>query len=183
MIGNLVYSIVGKQPMSRLISRSFTDLMDEKTVEERFGLRFKEACELSGLSKFTQIKLGKLIGVSGPVVNHYRNGKQIPSISTAIRICELTGVSLDWLILGRGEAGESIPALRKSINQKNKTTVPVQDPPHLSSIEALTATMSDVEKIIVLDRLAKTLSAESRVTLAKLTFDLALSPSLDSRGK
>ena len=82
-------------------------LTEEKTAEQKFGERFREACERSGHNKLTQINLGKLIDVSGPVVNHYRNGKLLPAMKTAIKICNLTGTSLNWLMLGKGKPDDS----------------------------------------------------------------------------
>ena len=84
-----------------------TEFMDSKDRQDEFSERFNEACKKTGHDKMTQIELGEILGVSGPVINRYRNGKRLPAITTAIKMSELLGVSLDWLMTGRGSLGDS----------------------------------------------------------------------------
>lgn len=78
-------------------------------LESGFGARFTAACREAGLPA-SQNALGKALGVSGATINYYRNGIKLPSMKTAIRIAEKTGVCVEWLLTGRGKktpAGDS----------------------------------------------------------------------------
>lgn len=46
--------------------------------------------------------LARYLGVSTPVVSGYRQRQTVP-LEQCVKIAERTGVSLDWLILGKGE--------------------------------------------------------------------------------
>lgn len=82
--------------------------MDTSTIESRFSDRFKEACEMKGYGEMTQIELGELFGLSGPMINYYMKGKKIPAILTAVKICEVLGVSVNWLLLGKGKSNDGV---------------------------------------------------------------------------
>lgn len=80
----------------------------ERTINLGFAGRFKEALVRGGMEKHTQAQVAQLIDVATPTVNHYTKGKRIPAMETALRICEVTGVSLDWLMLGKGNPNDAI---------------------------------------------------------------------------
>lgn len=67
-----------------------------------FGLRFRIACRLIDKDSLPQDELGKLFNVSGPMISYYRTGQKLPSMETACFIAGKTNVSLEWLMLGRG---------------------------------------------------------------------------------
>jgi len=75
--------------------------MNMSNPDEEFAKRFVEACEDAGLPS-QQNALGKSLGVSGPMAWNYKNGVKIPSMGTAIRIADKTGVCVEWLLTGRG---------------------------------------------------------------------------------
>ena len=75
----------------------------------QFARNFKIACKLVDLHDLQQIELGKLIGVSGPMVNKYRKGRALPSMETAVKICSITGVSLNWLLMNKGDMSAGAP--------------------------------------------------------------------------
>ncbi len=66
-----------------------------------FGKRFIRACRDAGLPD-TQNELGKALGVSGPMAHNYKKGIKLPSMATALRIAQKTGVCVEWLLTGRG---------------------------------------------------------------------------------
>ncbi len=72
-----------------------------KSKHEGFADRFKKACQIIGKENWGQDELGKLFGVSGPMISNYRNGHKLPKMETACKICEITGVPLDWLMYGK----------------------------------------------------------------------------------
>lgn len=49
----------------------------------------------------TQVEFGNRIGVPQNFVSRYENAKAKPSAKYLAAVAELTGVTLDWLILGR----------------------------------------------------------------------------------
>lgn len=52
----------------------------------------------------TDLSLSEWLGVTQSVVAGYKKRETVP-MEQCIKIAEKTGVSLDWLILGRGEQG------------------------------------------------------------------------------
>jgi transcriptional regulator with XRE-family HTH domain len=100
-----------------------------------FGLRFRTACQLIDKDNLPQDELGKLFNVSGPMISYYRTGQKLPSMETACFIAEKTNVSLEWLMLGRG----------------NMVAAGNQDSTSLSS---LWGTLSDEERTAFLAGLA-----------------------------
>ena len=68
---------------------------------EGFGARFNQACHAIGKENCSQNELGRIFGVSGPMISNYRNGHKLPAMETACKICEITGVQLDWLMYGK----------------------------------------------------------------------------------
>lgn len=67
-----------------------------------FAERFSEAVALSGVES-TQKALGKLLGVSEVMIWSYRNGEKLPRMAMALKMAEAFGVSIDWLLQGRGQ--------------------------------------------------------------------------------
>ena len=68
-----------------------------------FSKRFVSALDNAGFSTLSNAKLGKLFGVSAPMITHYRHGEKLPSVDTLIRIANKCKVSVIWLIQGMGE--------------------------------------------------------------------------------
>lgn len=73
-----------------------------KSPDLAFAARFKEACENNPKLPKPQNALGKVLGVSGPMVSNYRKGEKLPSMPTAIDISIACGVCVEWLLTGRG---------------------------------------------------------------------------------
>lgn len=63
-----------------------------------FGKRLKKARENLGLSQY---ELADLAGVRVVTIWKYEQRQQDPKLSTAMRIAEALGVSLDWLATGK----------------------------------------------------------------------------------
>lgn len=66
------------------------------------GARLKHARRQAG---YTQERMGELLGKTKAAVSNFENGQNNPSLETVIRYAETTGVSLDWLVLGREPDG------------------------------------------------------------------------------
>ncbi len=64
-----------------------------------FAHRFREAVSRAGV-KNTQKFLSKYLGVSEVMIWSYKNGEKLPRMSTAIRISDRLGVSVQWLLQG-----------------------------------------------------------------------------------
>jgi hypothetical protein len=45
-------------------------------------------------------EFGEMLGTTGSVVNNWRLGYNLPRVPEMIRLCEQTGVTLDWLYRG-----------------------------------------------------------------------------------
>ena len=65
---------------------------------ETFGSRMKQARRDAGL---TQQQVAEKLGVNHSNVSQWESDKHTPQFSAIVKFCEETGVSLDWLVLGR----------------------------------------------------------------------------------
>lgn len=65
----------------------------------RWAVRL-EAARL--LTELEQVDFAREIGVEAETYRTYERGRSQPKFATLERICERTGVSLDWLIRGKG---------------------------------------------------------------------------------
>ncbi|QMT34807.1 LexA family transcriptional regulator [Neisseria wadsworthii] len=90
--------------------------MDTKTPVNRAKI---------ALSVKTDIDMARKLGVSPSVVGGYNRRQTVP-LEQCIKIAELTGVSLDWLILGKGEKNNDNIAAHSN---SDFTTVPLYDTP------------------------------------------------------
>ena len=70
---------------------------------DTFGQRFKQPRIASGL---LASEAADIIGVTEAAVSYYENDRNYPKLTGLIRFAQKTGVSLDWLVLGRPPAGQ-----------------------------------------------------------------------------
>ena len=77
------------------------DMMVWHVGNRIYKLRTRE-----GLS---QIRLAALLGLrSQNAVTNWECGKSYPCVRTIIKICQLFGVSADWLLFGKGAGPDGI---------------------------------------------------------------------------
>ena len=94
----------------------------------KFAKRFNEAVALAGVES-TQKALSKLLGVSEVMIWSYRNGEKLPRMAMALKMAEEFGVSIDWLLQGRGdpvdrETSENSPTYKaKPLRKSTKAIV------------------------------------------------------------
>jgi transcriptional regulator with XRE-family HTH domain len=69
------------------------------------GDRMLKARKQAGL---TQQRVGEAIGVHKSSVSQYESNQSRPTLENLVAFCELTNISLDWLILGRETPKNSI---------------------------------------------------------------------------
>ncbi|MBN2830371.1 MAG: helix-turn-helix domain-containing protein [Candidatus Cloacimonetes bacterium] len=53
--------------------------------------------------EMSQLKLAELLGIKAAAVSQFENGKTNPSIETLLRVADIFGASLHWLLKGEGE--------------------------------------------------------------------------------
>lgn len=75
---------------------------DTKTMEA-IGARIAEAWSKSKHSRLNQVEIGAKLGVKGQAVSLWVNGERLPGTQNCIEIACLFGVSLDWMLLGKGK--------------------------------------------------------------------------------
>ena len=68
---------------------------DENTIVERVRLLRKQYAGGRGKSKFA-----RALGISASTYNYYENNR-VPPIGILLKICEVTGADLEWLMTGR----------------------------------------------------------------------------------
>jgi transcriptional regulator with XRE-family HTH domain len=73
----------------------FLEDFDEKAMIDRINLLRKQYAGARGKSRFA-----KALGISPSTYNYYENDR-IPPINIILRICELTGADLEWVLTGR----------------------------------------------------------------------------------
>jgi transcriptional regulator with XRE-family HTH domain len=78
-------------------------IFDEKAIIERVKLLRKEYAGRRGRSKFARD-----LGVSVSTYNYYESSR-VPPIEVLLRICELTGANLQWLLTGSRAGKKTAP--------------------------------------------------------------------------
>jgi transcriptional regulator with XRE-family HTH domain len=73
----------------------------DNAAYEAFAIRFKRALSTSDGANLSQTDIAKFLNVSSQQINNYMAGRRMPSIAAAERICQLTGVSFEWLMTGK----------------------------------------------------------------------------------
>lgn len=87
--------------------------MDKENYLREFGFRIKEARQRNGWS---QEELANKLGTSKSVISGYETGKNDPAQSMVIRLSEVLGVSINWLMFG------------EEANQYPKNILPIKKP-------------------------------------------------------
>lgn len=82
-------------------------MRDEKYQAEAlaFSIRFKEAIGVSEARDWTQRKQAEFLDISTQQINNYTKGHRLPSVKACLKICDLTGVSFQWLMTGTTHKG------------------------------------------------------------------------------
>lgn len=76
-------------------------MIDEYEFRKRFRMRFTQLVERDGR------KLGIVEqenGIHGAILGNYRDGRAIPTAYNLLKVCQIYGVSADWL-LGLSDKG------------------------------------------------------------------------------
>ncbi len=73
-------------------------------IADGFSDRFKRATSLAGFpdERGWQQRIADELGVRNQAVGQWLRGETYPSSETMLKIAQRFGVSLDWLLLGRG---------------------------------------------------------------------------------
>lgn len=82
--------------------------MDKKSI----GARIRKIRNSLG---HNQTEFGNLVGASNASISSYEKGDSYPSICVLVRIAQLGGVSIEWLIMGE-EATR--PILKKILSEE-----------------------------------------------------------------
>jgi transcriptional regulator with XRE-family HTH domain len=69
-----------------------------KDVPPTFGKRLRQAREFKEL---TQGNLGFLLGCSKQIISHWETGRNEPNLGQIAALCEILGITSDWLIRGK----------------------------------------------------------------------------------
>lgn len=70
-------------------------------IRKKFMLRFNEIVKKDGR---TLCKIERLFGINASAMGRYRDGASVPNAISIYRICQIYGVSADWL-LGLSDKG------------------------------------------------------------------------------
>lgn len=76
-------------------------MIDEHDFRKQFRMRFTQVVERDGR------KLGIVEqenGIHGAILGNYREGRAIPTTYSLLKVCQIYGVSADWL-LGLSDKG------------------------------------------------------------------------------
>lgn len=85
------------------------DRMSDSYTPEAIGARIKRVREAW---EYSQADLGEICEVGKNTVSHWEHGRQRPTIPQMHRLTTATGLTLDWIYLGR-EGGLPLDAARR----------------------------------------------------------------------
>jgi len=76
----------------------------------------------------TQIELSAWMGFSKSIVSAWMRGEKIPSMDTALKIADMFGVCVEWLLTGKGlKHPDDTPVLQNYINVTDLTPAQIQE--------------------------------------------------------
>src|SRR5262245_52491920 len=85
------------------------DLLPPLSHDERFRAALgKRIRAFRRQKRLTQEALAKAIGCSAHTVLRYENGELLPSLPRLLRLREVLGVTLDYLVTGQVPAAENV---------------------------------------------------------------------------
>ena len=76
-------------------------IMKSDVKYPEFSKRLSTAWKACDRAPIKQTPLAKWLGFSQPTVNDWLNGKGLPSMDTALKICDKLGCSVEWLLTGK----------------------------------------------------------------------------------
>ena len=113
---------------------------DANTVIERIKQLRNQHTGDRGKSKFAQI-----LGVSPSTYNYYENNR-VPPIEILLRICEVTGADLEWLLIGKKTQEKPISEQEKFAFGSNKRPTRGQNSSLLRKLDVLLSENPDIAK-------------------------------------
>lgn len=93
-------------------------------TKSEIGKRIKEAIKRA---RIAQKVLATSVGVAESTITGYIGGRNEPSFSTLVKIAELTGVSTDWLLTGKGDSPVNEPGEPYKVTQIHRTLSPDEE--------------------------------------------------------
>lgn len=90
---------------------------NEKEIIERVRLLRTQYAGSRGKSKFAHA-----LGISASTYNYYEKNR-VPPIEILLKICEVTNVDLDWLLMGRSEPKKPVVSLKNFAFEKKRGTL------------------------------------------------------------
>ena len=100
--------------------------MDSKTIQENFSSRITE---LRQSLHYSRGKMATFFRVSQVTYRRYEQGVMLPGFTSLYDVAVKLGVSLDWLVCGRG------PVYFKEIQEKlKKQAVHETNPPEITNL-------------------------------------------------
>ncbi len=90
-------------------------------IKMEFAERLKLSIKNAGLSGKSNVELGKMFGVSGPMISNYTKGKKMPAVDQGIHIANVLNADFQWLMTGKNST-------KVDINKKNSFDLyPISD--------------------------------------------------------
>ena len=111
--------------------------MNESVKYPDFSRRLNQLWKNNKSAPRNQTQLSKWLGFAQPTVNNWLNGNALPSLDTALKLCDKFGSNPIWLITGKGPVniGDEIadPLYKNIIN------LTVEQRQHVESLVSLLA--------------------------------------------
>ena len=77
-----------------------------------FANSFQEMLRAMEIDDLSNKKVGAKFGLSDTMIHNYKRGHKLPSMDQAISFADASGVSIEWLMTGRGPKS---PAMVQSL--------------------------------------------------------------------
>lgn len=83
-------------------------MIDTEQLKHDIGRRIKEA-RLS--TDYTQEQIADMLDITAQSVSNLESGKYLPKLIRLMELCELLNVSCDYLLFGREQVDNEMPAI------------------------------------------------------------------------
>ncbi len=82
---------------------------------------YEKLVQLRKQNGYTQEQLAEQLGVSRQAVSRWEAGETTPEMSLLVKLCQIYGVSADYLINDEVQTERDIPAVKKTEQQAGKS--------------------------------------------------------------
>lgn len=123
-----MHDIIANSEPNSIVNSELNLAHNNKMKYPEFAKRFRSLWEESEEAPETQKELAKWLDYSQPTISDWVNGEKLPSMETAINICEKFDCCVEYLLTGKGQKRPGAQIANGQINEsRGRWSLTTQD--------------------------------------------------------